>query len=153
MDLKLFDAETSMAILLEENTDTLVYCSYVRGYHAYAKIWSPVVGDESLFCRHERDNAADKDAVAVIHDNLVEERVVGHVPANVARVFRQFLRLPGTRICVKVTAKRDNRGAGMGLEIPVAFIFNGDRRATAWVRKETTRIDNNVDCNLKYCMK
>ncbi len=57
------------------------------------------MGDESLFCKHERDNVDDKDDVAVIHDNLVEERILGHVPANVARVFRQFLRLPGQK-CV-----------------------------------------------------
>ena len=88
-------------ILLEENTDKLVYCSYVRGYHAYAKIWNLVVGDESLFCRNEKDNVAHNESIAVIHDDLVQERVVGHVPAHLARYFRQFLRLPGRTIGVK----------------------------------------------------
>ena len=61
--------------------------SYIRGYHAYRDIWSPVVG-EILLLKREPDNLVDASAVAV----WKEDKIVGHVPYNIASVISQFLR-------------------------------------------------------------
>ena len=39
--------------------------SYIRGYHAYRDIWSPVVG-EILLLKREPDNLVDKTATKVL---------------------------------------------------------------------------------------
>ena len=59
--------------------------SYIRGYHAYMEVWTPVQ-DEMLILKHEPTNVADRNAVAVFK----EDQVVGHVPFNLAQVFHSF---------------------------------------------------------------
>ena len=43
--------------------------SYIRGYHAYIDIWSPVVG-EILLLKREPDNLVDASAVAVWKESI-----------------------------------------------------------------------------------
>ena len=90
--------------------------SYIRGYHAYTDIWSPVVG-EILLLKREPDNLVDASAVAV----WKEDKIVGHVPYNIASVISQFLRRDCNKGFVQVTGNKVNRGAGYGLEVPCTY--------------------------------
>ena len=70
-----------------DSLELLEIHSYVRGYHAYMDVWNPVQG-LTLLLKREPTNDRDKNAVAV----LLEDRIVGHVPHNLAHYFSQFLR-------------------------------------------------------------
>lgn len=59
--------------------------SYIRGYHAYIDVWTPVLNEE-LILKREPTNYRDSNAVAV----MKEEVIVGHVPFNLALLFRHF---------------------------------------------------------------
>ena len=48
--------------------------SYVRGYHAYMDIWTPVVR-EVLLVKRETNNSHDVNAVAVYREDVI----VGHI--------------------------------------------------------------------------
>ena len=71
----------------------------------------------------------DQYAVAIIFDNLVEKRVVGHVAAMLREMFSVFLSLSSTTIRGNVVGPQVNRGGGYGLEIPMDFVLYGDHRA------------------------
>ena len=87
--------------------------SYIRGYHTYRDIWSPGVG-EILPLKREPDNLVDASAVAVWKEN----KIVGHMPYNIASVISQFLRRGCNKGFVQVTGNKVNREAGYGLEVP-----------------------------------
>ena len=55
-------------------------------------------------------------------------------------------------IHVIVTGKRVNRGAGFGLEIPVDYIFYGDNRVTAWLKKAIGKLDQCIDVKVGKCV-
>ena len=48
----------------DKRTEQYTFKSYVRGFHVYQEIWTPVIG-ESLECRHKPRNVEDKNAIAV----------------------------------------------------------------------------------------
>ena len=108
----LFNIEEAIPVILDTKRSALLCESYTRGYHAYMIIWNPVIGDDSLFCQIQKENPFDESAVAVIHNNLYHNRVVGHVPTNICSLFKRFLGLPTSSITATVTGKRVNRGAG-----------------------------------------
>ena len=88
------------------------------------KIWNPVDG-EVLVCMRETDNPYDNYAVSVIRNSYV----VCYVPMGLGKTFSNFLSLPeSTMLCI-VTGKRLNRGAGLGLEIPVMYQARGHEKA------------------------
>ena len=60
--------------------------SFVRGYHAYTSVWTPVV-DEILELIREPNNVKDNQAVAVVKDSVV----VGHLPKRLAPTVFLFL--------------------------------------------------------------
>ena len=66
--------------------EVLEICSYVRGYHAYMDIWTPIEG-QTLLVRREPTNSEDNNAVGV----FLEDVIVGHFPRNLAPRFSQFL--------------------------------------------------------------
>ena len=96
--------------------------SYIRGYHAYQELWTPVVG-ENLLLRREPNNSVDPSAVAV----LKEDQTVGHVPYNISAVLSHFLRREGNQGFAEVTGNKVNRGAGYGLEIPCNYKLYGQK--------------------------
>ena len=53
--------------------------SFLRGYHVYMEIWTPVVG-EILVLKREPTNRHDIHAVVIYRDT----KIVGHVPYNLA---------------------------------------------------------------------
>ena len=102
--------------------DLLEVSSFVRGYHAYQDLWSPVV-NETLLAKREPTNVVDNNAVAI----YTEEIVVGHVPHNLAQIFNRFLRRDVNKIFAEITGAKVNRGAGYGLEVPCKYRLYGPK--------------------------
>ena len=96
--------------------------SYIRGYHAYMDIWTPVMNEE-LILKREPTNERDRNAVVV----LKEETLVGHVPFNLAPFISAFLRRDTNSGFAKVVGEKVNRGAGYGLEIPCVYTLYGPK--------------------------
>ena len=57
----------------------------------------------------------------------------GHFPQGLNKAFSNFLSLPGSTILCTVTGKKVNRGAGLGLEIPVTYQARGHAEALKWL--------------------
>ena len=108
--------------------------SYVRGYHAYSNLWTPVVGQVLLLTR-EPDNCEDRYAAAIVY----ADEVVGHVPYNLAKSVSLFLSRSASNVFSTVTGSKVNRGAGYGLEVPVVYCLYGP---SPYIRKMNILIDN-----------
>ena len=89
-------------------------------------IWEYEVG-ETLQLRREVDNEIDAYAVAVVQEDLKEDRVVGHVPFNFAKPISLFLQRKLNDGRVEVTGEKINRGAGYGLELPCVYRLYGPK--------------------------
>ena len=96
--------------------------SFIRGFHVYKDVWTPVVG-EMLLLKWEPTNAVDYCAVGVYK----ESELVGHVPFNISSVISQFLRRDCNKGFSKVTGPKVNRGAGYGLEIQCTYKLYGPK--------------------------
>ena len=118
-----------------DKANSFSFNSYARGYHAYIKIWNPVDG-EVLVCTRETDNPHDNYAVSIIRNSYV----VGHVPLGLSKTFSNFFSLSASTMLCIVTGKRLNRGAGLGLEIPVMYQARGHEKAIQWLEKTITKI-------------
>ena len=149
----IIDESESIPIVLDDQFVTRSISSYIRGYHAYMDIWTPRVGDDTLICQHEENNVYDLHAVSIVHNDLVNNRIVGHVPLNYAPIFHRFLKLPNHRIRCRVTGERINRGGGYGLEIPADYIFLGDAKAIRWISGRISSIDKDLDKTYNKCWK
>ena len=103
-------------LISSSTVEVLEIDSYVRGYHAYQNLWSPVIG-ESLLVKREPTNSKDVNAVAVHKDNLI----VGHVPYNLAQSISHFLKRDMNKAFAEVTGMKVNRGADYGLEVPCRY--------------------------------
>ena len=123
--------DVPIPILLDEHFTVFKYISYSRGYHAYKEIWNPLVGDDSLISEPEESKEHDKYTVAIVFDDWLLKKVVGHVPLYWSKLAFKFLQFQNHSIRVAVTDQRVNRGAGLGLEIPVGYFFCGDSRVIA----------------------
>ena len=118
-----------------DKVNSFSFNSYARGYHAYMKIWNPVDG-ELLVCTRETDNPHHNYAVSIICNSYI----VDHVPLGLSKTFSHFLSLPASTMLCIVTGKRLNRGAGLGLEIPVIYQARGHEKAIQWLEKTITKI-------------
>ena len=76
--------------------------SSIYGHHIYKNVWTLSIG-ESLSLALESGNSYDRFAVSLVKD----ERVVGHMPREVSRIFFYFMQCHGT-IAVEVTGHRKN---------------------------------------------
>ena len=89
-----------------------------------------------MVCTRETDNPHDSYAVFIIRNSYV----AGHNSLGLSKTFSNFLSLPvSTMLCI-VTGKRLNRGAGLGLEIPVMYQARGHEKALQWLEKTITKI-------------
>ena len=69
------------------------------------------------------ENAKDPHAVAIVEDS---GRIVGHIPLGLSRIVLSFLKRTNHKATAEFCGERINRGAGLGLEIPVIYkIYNG----------------------------
>ena len=146
MLLKNFDQEIELILIKQKQYDL---DSFVRGHHAYMDIWKPKVGDENVCLKSENENQNDKFAVAIV----LEERIVGHVPKNLSKIFHQFTKILNCTIGCKVTGKRVNRRAGYGLEIPVQYRFIGAEKAVEWAEKNIRKVFENINKKVNKCVK
>ena len=96
--------------------------SYVRGYHAYMDVWTPIQG-QILLVRRGPTNIKDKNAVGV----FLEDVIVGHVPHYLATRFSQFLQRDVNKAFAEVTGGKVNRGGGYGLEVPYVYRLYGPK--------------------------
>ena len=133
--------DVPIPILLDEHFTVSKYSSYSGGYQAYKEIWNPLVGDDSLICEPEESNEHDKYAVAIVFDDCLLKKVVGHVPLYWSKLVFKFLQFLNHSIRVAVTGKRVNRGVGLGLKIPVDYFFYGDSRVIAWLKNSIGKVD------------
>jgi len=108
--------------IVHGDLDVLEIVSFIRGYHAYMEIWSPV-RDEVLLVKRETTNHKDGNAVAVMKESVV----VGHVPHNLASSMSHFLRRDTNKAFAQVVGDKVNRGAGYGLEIPCIYRLYGPK--------------------------
>ena len=67
-------------------------------------------------------------AVAVYCNDLTNKHIVGCMPLHFSEVVCKFLQLSNTTVRCSVTRKRENRGGGYGLEIPVTYTHRGPLR-------------------------
>ena len=51
-------------------------------------------------------------AFALLHDDCLEEKVVGHIPIHLSKIYFRFLKLLFSSISAVVVGKRVNRGTG-----------------------------------------
>ena len=96
--------------------------SYVRGYHAYMDVWTPIQG-QILLVRRKPTNIKDKNTVGV----FLEDVIVGHVPHNLATRFSQLLQRDVNKAFAEVTGGKVNRGGGYGLEVPCVYRLYGPK--------------------------
>ena len=88
------DYDIDIPIVVENTFSVLKHHSYIRGYHAYMNIWTPIIGDDNLLYKQERDNKHNENAIAILKCNGSGPRVVGHVPFCYSSLFMKFLSLP-----------------------------------------------------------
>ena len=96
------------------------YASFIHGYHDYKDIWTPETG-EVLEVEAEPSNPHDPMATAVKKNG----QVVGHVPRSLACYTHFFLLRQGNQSVCEVTGSSVNRGAGLRLEVPCFYHFDG----------------------------
>ena len=116
-------------------------------------IWTPIIGDDNLLCKQERDNKHDENAIPVLKCNGSGPRIVGHVPFCYSSLFMKFLSLPYHCIKVCVEGKRVNRGVGYGLEIPAEYTFVGNEKVIEWLKKAIAKVDRNMEEKVSKCLK
>ena len=107
--------------------------SFIRGYHAYQHIWTPVEG-ETYSGTRKPGNQQDCNAVVVMYEN----RVVGRILMAISKCISLFLTLPGSFLETKLTGKRINRGGGYGLEVPCKYCISGQEKAVDWIKIKAT---------------
>ena len=97
--------------------------SFIRGFHFYQDVWTPVTGEVLLLIKLKREpeNVHDKYAVAVIRQS--DRATVGHIPYNLAPIVSPFLARDYNKAVAEVTGPRVNRGAGYGMEVPCITDF------------------------------
>ena len=107
-------------------------------------------------CNMEPENNHNKYAVAVRN---TEERMVGHIPVELSKIFHKFLSKYG-QIEADCIGSRFNAGQGKGLELPVDFRLVGnahylrkvikslekkqEREGTNWEISDLRRCDSRV---------
>ena len=62
------------------------------------KLWSPIIGEENLECRHEEKNEEHEFAIGVYRDDFQKETLVGHMPRNISKFVYKFLKLPSSKL-------------------------------------------------------
>ena len=50
--MKLIDKE--ITIVIDDRFTKFCFESYVRGFHVHQTVWSPIIGEQNLKCRHEK---------------------------------------------------------------------------------------------------
>ena len=100
--------------------------SYIRGYHAYMDVWTPVLNEE-LILKREPINDRDSNAVAVKKEEVIVSYKEVMPCLQLSPFISAFLRRDTNSGFAKVVGDRVNRGAGYGLEIPCEYSLYGPK--------------------------
>ena len=117
--------------LLCNGDGTYTLPAYLRGYHAYKKNWTPILGDNSLVCIRDVNSEYDDTSVDIMYG----DRKAGYVPKHLAYLFSPFLFYNGT-ITAQVAGAAIDRG--VGLEVPVDYILKGDIKCIQLILEMTS---------------
>ena len=147
------DYDIDIPIVVENTFSVLKHNSYIRGYHAYMNIWTPIIGDDNLLCKQERDNKHDENDITVLKCNGSGPRIVGHVPFCYSSLFMKFLSLPYHCIKVCVEGKKLIVDTGYGLEIPAEYTFVGNEKVIEWLKKAIAKVDRNMEGKVSKSLK
>ena len=85
-------------IVIDNHFTQSCFESYVREFHVYKTVWSPLIVEENLKCRHDQNNKEDVFAIGVYRNDLEKETLVGHMPRNISKFVHNFLKLPNSKI-------------------------------------------------------
>ena len=96
--MKSIDKE--IEIVIDNRFTKFCFESYVRGFHVYQTVWSPIIGEENLECRYEGKNEEDEFAIGAYRNDFV-----GHMPRNISKFVYKFLKLPNSKLSSKVKGK------------------------------------------------
>ena len=107
--------------------------SFIRGYHVYQHIWTPVEG-ETYSCTREPGNEQDCNAVAVMY----QDRVMDHVSLSISKCISLFLSLPRSFLETKVTGKRINRRGAYGVQVSCKYCISGQGKTVDWIKRKAT---------------
>ena len=129
--------EISIPLLIRNDSLSLSYESFKRGYHMYMSL---LLG-ECLFGKKEPSNRVEKNAVTVICRHSCGREVVGHVPQDIAKVVLLYLSLPHFYLELEVTGKHVNHEGGYGLEILARFCLYRPEKATQWLETRLTKTE------------
>ena len=145
--------DKEIEIVIDNRFTKFCFESYVCGFHMYQTVWSLIIGEENLECRHEEKNEEDEFAIGVYRNDSQKETLVGHMPRNISKFVYKFLSFPNSKFSCKAKGKRLNRGTGYGFEIPVIYTFNGHEKAIERIKskiQEELKLEQSVkNCCLK----
>ena len=114
-------------------------------------MWISIIGDDLLTCEREEHNENDKGAVAIIWDDCVSKKIVGHVPLNSSKVASKFLQLTNHHIRVEVTESQS--WCWIGTRNTCKLFFHGDARVITWVKNSLEKFYNEFHVKVKKCVK
>ena len=97
----------------------------MRGFHVCQIVCPPIIGEDQLKCRHEKENEEDEFAIGAYGYDLHRETLVGHIPWNISKFVYAFLQLRNSKLYCRVKGNRLNRGAEYDWEIPVTYTLSG----------------------------
>ena len=72
-------------IIIDNHLTQSCFESYAGGFHVYKTVWSPLIAEENLKCRHEQNNKEDEFAIGVYRNDSEKETLVGHMPCNISK--------------------------------------------------------------------
>ena len=87
--LKTINEETPIPIIVNNDTVIFLLESYVRGYHVSMNIWNATINDYLQY-KIEENNEFDPSAVVLLHDDCLEEKVVGQFLFAYQKYFIDF---------------------------------------------------------------
>ena len=130
-DLLLKDVEEEIPI--DTCFSSYEFDSFIRGYHVYQHIWTPVER-ETYSCTREPGNEQDCNAVAVMY----QDRVMDHISLSISKCISLFLSLPRSFLETKVTGKRINRRGAYGVQVSCKYRISGQEKAVDWIKRKAT---------------
>ena len=83
--------DIEIEIVIDNRFTKFCFESYVRGFHVYQTVWSPIIDEENLECRHEEKNEEDEFAIVFYRNDFQRETLVGHTPCNISKFIYKFL--------------------------------------------------------------
>ena len=99
--------DIEIEIVIDNRFTKFCFESYVRGFHVYQTVWSPIIDEENLECRHEEKNEEDEFAIVFYRNDFQKETLVGHTPCNISKFIYKFSKLPNSKLSYKVKLSRN----------------------------------------------